>query len=159
MTIGQTISFREAKPQEDYLIAEHFYYMWRDNDVSTDLIHSDWLHITVEFINRARQELLYKAFVAELDSQVIGSAGCQLFAGLYPNILADQYRKYGYIWGVYVDSAHRGQGIAKKLTSMTVEYLKTIGCTRAILHASPSGKPVYSRLGFSDTNEMRLDLL
>jgi len=155
----QDIKIREANKQEDSLIARHFYQLWRDNDVPTQYIQYNWLEITLQFIERARQELCYKAFVAEIDGEVVGSAGCQLFAGLYPQALAEEYRKYGYIWGVYVEPPFRGQGIAKKLTGMTVDYLKSLGCTQAILHASPSGKPVYSSLGFSQSNEMRLDLI
>ncbi|MFB2975438.1 GNAT family N-acetyltransferase [Microseira sp. BLCC-F43] len=155
----QDIKIREANKQEDSLIARHFYQLWRDNDVPNQSIQYNWLEITLQFIERARQELCYKAFVAEIDGEVVGSAGCQLFAGLYPQALAEEYRKYGYIWGVYVEPPFRGQGIAKKLTGMTVDYLKSLGCTQAILHASPLGKPVYSSLGFSQSNEMRLDLI
>ncbi|WP_315788840.1 GNAT family N-acetyltransferase [Fischerella sp. JS2] len=153
-----TVHFREAIPQEDSLIAQHFYQMWLDNNVVPESIHSNWLENTLEFIKRARQELHYKAFVAEIDGKVVGSASCQLFAGLYPVFFTEDYRKFGYIWGVYVDSPYRNQGIAKQLTNMAIDYLKAIACTRVILHASPSGKPVYDRLGFVPSNEMRLDI-
>ncbi|MDJ0619283.1 MAG: GNAT family N-acetyltransferase [Calothrix sp. MO_192.B10] len=159
MPVPKNINYRQARVEEDSLIAEHFYYMWQDNQVAPENIISEWLNVTVEFINRARQELSYQAFVAELSGKVIASAGCQLFAGLYPHILTNNYRKYGYIWGVYVEPPHRNQGIAKQLMGMSINHLKAIGCTRTILHASPSGKPVYSSLGFSSTNEMRLDLI
>jgi len=158
MQIPGNIRIRESSSLDDSLIAEHFYQMWRDNDVSTQSIRSNWLDITLQFIDRARRELGYQAFVAEVDGNAIGSVSCQLFSGLYPNILEEQYRKYGYIWGVYVEPSHRHQGIAKKLTLQACDYLKSIGCTRAILHASPSGKPVYDRLSFNPSNEMRLDL-
>lgn len=150
---------REAALNEEALIAEHFYRMWRDNNVAANDIRSDWLDITAQFIDRASRELFYKCFVAEASGVVCGSVGCQLFDGLYPNILKDQLRKYGYIWGVYVEPSFRGQGIAKQLTIKAVDYLKAIGCTRVLLHASPSGKPVYTNLGFSETNEMKLDIL
>ncbi|MBW4576895.1 MAG: GNAT family N-acetyltransferase [Aphanothece sp. CMT-3BRIN-NPC111] len=153
------IQVREAFPHEDSLIAEHFYQMWLDNEVPANSIKADWLKITLKFIKQARQELAYKAFVALVEEQVVGSASCQIFTGLYPHILQETYRKYGYIWGVYVEPPYRGQGIAKKLTGMAVAHLKSLGCTRAMLHASPSGKPVYSSLGFSQTNEMWLDLI
>jgi len=154
----ENVNFRETTPQEDSLIAQHFYHMWRDNNVPTESIRSDWLELTLGFINQARQELYYKAFVAEVGNLVVGSASCQLFSGLYPNILVKEYRKYGYIWNVYVELPYRNQGLAKKLTLLACDYLKLLGCTRAILHASPLGKPVYDRLGFQQSNEMRLDL-
>lgn len=47
----------------------------------------------------------------------------------------------------------------KKLTGMALDHLKLLNCTRVILHASPLGKPVYSSLGFWESNEMRLDLI
>ena len=159
MLTPRHITIREATPQEDSLIAKHFYQMWRDNDVPDDAINSDWLDITLKFIAQARQDLFYKAFVAEADSEVVGSASCQLFAGLYPNVLKQHYRKYGYIWGVYIEASYRKQGIAKQLTNMAIAHLQAIGCTRVVLNASPSGKPVYARLGFSNSNAMQLDLI
>lgn len=158
MMMEQNIKIREAGIQEDSLIAKYFYQLWIDNNVPTNSIKSDWFDVTMQFISQARQDLYYKAFVAEIDNTVIGSVSCQLFAGLYPITLEDCYRKYGYIWNVYVEAPHRGQGIGKQLTSKAVDYLKSIKCTRVILHASPFGKPVYDSLGFSDSNEMRIDL-
>ncbi|MFH7030696.1 MAG: GNAT family N-acetyltransferase [Heteroscytonema crispum UTEX LB 1556] len=159
MLTPEQIIIREATLQEDLLIAEHFYQMWLDNDVPEDAIESNWREIILQFIEKARRDLFYKGFVAEVDSAVVGSASCQLFAGLYPNALKPHYRKSGYIWGVYVEPSYRRQGIAKKLTNKAIQYLKTIDCTRVILNASPSGKPVYSSLGFIESNAMQLSLV
>ena len=60
---------------------------------------SNRLNLSLQFIEQARRDLFYTAFVAEVDAHVVGSASCQLFAGLYPNILTADYRQYGYIWG------------------------------------------------------------
>ncbi|HEY9692070.1 MAG TPA: GNAT family N-acetyltransferase [Oculatellaceae cyanobacterium] len=155
----QNIYIREALPQEDSIIAKHFYQMWLDNNVLAESIESNWQQITLDFITQARQNLCYKSFVVEVDKQVIGSTSCQIFAGLYPNILKAEYRKYGYIWGVYVEPNYRKNGIGKSLAKSAVDYLKSLGCTRAILNASPSGKTVYSSLSFSISNEMQLDLI
>jgi ribosomal protein S18 acetylase RimI-like enzyme len=155
----EQITIREATLQEDLLIAEHFYQMWLDNDVPEDAIESNWREIILQFIEQARHDLFYQGFVAEVDNVVVGSVGCQLFAGLYPNVFKPHYRKSGYIWGVYVEPSYRRQGIAKKLTNKAIEYLKSIDCTRVVLNASPSGKPVYSSLGFSESNAMELSLV
>ncbi|MEC4815807.1 MAG: GNAT family N-acetyltransferase [Scytonema sp. PMC 1069.18] len=151
-------TIREATAQEDGLIARHFYQMWLDIGLCDDALNPDWLNITLKFIEQARRDLSYQGFVAEVEGVIVGSASCQLYAGLYPNVLQPQYRKYGYIWGVYVEPSYRRQGIAKQLTRMTVNYLKAIGCTRVVLNASPSGQPVYESLGFSSSNAMQLDL-
>ncbi|NMF67309.1 GNAT family N-acetyltransferase [Brasilonema octagenarum UFV-E1] len=155
------IAIREATQQEDSLIAKHFYHMSKDIGVADDAINPDWLDIIVQFIEQARQDLFYKAFVAEVEGVIVGSTSCQLYTvrGLYPNILKQQFRKTGYIWGVYVEPAYRRQGIAKQLISTTVNYLKEIGCTRVRLDASTMGQPVYESLGFSSGNAMQLDLI
>ncbi len=150
---------REGHPEEDGLVAQHFYRMWRDNDVAADCISADWESRVLAFLGNARRELGYRAFVAESDDgRVVGSAGCQRFAGLYPDVLEPTYRRYGYLWGVYVEPDHRRQGVAHRLTHAATDYLTSIGCTRVLLHASPLGRSVYADLGFQPSNEMRRDL-
>lgn len=158
MLTQQCFQVRAATPAEDPQIAHHFYQMWLDNQIPEESIAIDWLEITLQFIRQARQTLGYQAFVAEVAGQVVGSAGGQRFAGLYPMVIATSERCDGYIWGVYVEPAHRGQGIATQLMHQAIAHLQAIGCTHAVLNASPSGKPIYSRLGFLDSNSMRLDL-
>lgn len=159
MLVNNNLVLRKATNQEDFVIAQHFYQLWLDNEVSPDSIRDDWLEVTLQFIDQARQELSFQAFVAEVEGKIVASVSCQFFAGLYPSPFKPEYRKYGYIWNVYVESAYRCQGIATKLTNESINYLKALGCTRAILHASPHGKSVYEKLGFVANNEMRLELI
>ncbi len=159
MQTAKNIFTREANVEEEILIAEHFYKMWLDIGISEDAIEENWQQIILNFIENARQNLFYQAFVAEVNGIIVGSASCQLYAGLYPNVIKSNYRKFGYIWGVYIEPAHRRKGIGKQLTNTAVDYLKNIGCTRVILNASPAGKPVYTSLGFVESNAMYLDLL
>ena len=150
------VIINQATPEMDQIIAEHFYQLWLDNNVSEDLICDDWLNTTLKFIQHARQELKFQAFIAQVETEIVGSISCQLFAGLYPNIRRD--RNYGYIWNVYVKSDYRCQGIGTKLTHMAIDYLKSVNCNKAVLHASPFGKPIYENIGFISSNEMVLDL-
>lgn len=160
MTTSAGASIRESRPDEDRLLAEHFYRMWRDNDVAAERIRPDWEPRVLAFLASARRDLGYRAFVSELPSgERVGSAGCQLFAGLYPDILQPEQRRYGYVWGVYVEPAHRRRGHARRLTQATTARLAALGCTHALLHASPPGLPVYRELGFEPTNELRLGLV
>jgi ribosomal protein S18 acetylase RimI-like enzyme len=150
---------RDGRPDDDALIAEHFRQMWKDNGIAEAQICGGWAAKVLEFVSSARQALQYRAFVAELGSgHILGSASCQLFAGLYPNVLEVEQRKYGYVWGVYVLPECRRRGIARALTEAALDHLRGIQCTHALLHASPSGRPVYAALGFQASNEMRLDL-
>ena len=154
-----TVDIRVATPTEDTVIAAHFYQMWRDNSVPIGAITPDWQSKIQQYLDEARRSLGYQAFVAQVNDQIVGSVGCQRFAGLYPNILKASYRQDGYIWGVYVEPDFRSQGIATRLTDQALAYLHSIECTHAVLNASPSGRPVYSRLGFADSNVMRRSLM
>jgi ribosomal protein S18 acetylase RimI-like enzyme len=157
--VTNNIQIREATSPDNSLIAQHFSQLWRENGVPEDCVKSNWLDLTEQFIENARKELKFKAFIAEVDRVAAGSISCQLCAGLYPLVLTGNYREYGYIWNVYVEPEYRHQGLATKLTQQACNYLKSIGCTQAILHASPYGKSVYVKLGFVESNEMRLDLI
>jgi GNAT superfamily N-acetyltransferase len=68
------------------------------------------------------------------------------------------FRKYGYIWHVFVVAAARRQGVATRLVERAVDHLRSIGCTKAVLHSSDAGEAVYRQLGFQIAKEMRLDL-
>jgi ribosomal protein S18 acetylase RimI-like enzyme len=152
------IEIRKARSEEDGLIADHFYQMWLDNEVVPDSFALDWRDQVLQFIDGARRSLDYQAFVAVVEHQVIGSVGCQRFAGLYPIVFDPSYRRDGYIWGVYVEPAYRHQGIGKQLTEQAILYLRSIQCTHAVLNASSFGKALYEQLGFTTSNLMRLAL-
>ena len=143
---------------QDLIIARHFYQLWLDNEIEPSSIRDDWQKMTLQFIAKARQELFFQAFIGKIDGETVGSVSCQIFAGLYPFPFKPSIRKYGYIWNVYVESAYRSQGIGSKLTNKAIDYLRSLECTHAILHASPYGKPVYEKLGFVAKNEMILEL-
>jgi GNAT superfamily N-acetyltransferase len=151
-------SYRKAIASDDESIAEHFYNIWLDNGLTPENLLPNAKIEVLSFIQNAREQHSYQAFVAEVDQTIVGSAGSQLFGGLYPMLFQPSYRKIGYIWGVYVEPDYRHQGIGRSLTQMNLDYLQTIGCTRAILHASPLGRPVYEQLGFQPNNEMLIEL-
>jgi GNAT superfamily N-acetyltransferase len=152
------VTLRPALPADDALLARHFHDMWRDNDVPDEVIVPDWEARVAAFLADARARLDYHGVIAESAGAVVGSAGGQLFAGLYPDVLAPAHRKYGYVWGVYVEEGWRCRGIARRLTEAVLAHLKEIGCTRVFLHSSPHGRTVYDKLGFEPTNEMGLAL-
>ncbi|WP_008313135.1 GNAT family N-acetyltransferase [Leptolyngbya sp. PCC 6406] len=149
--------FRVAAPQDDPVIAQHFYRMWRDLGMADGMIQPHWQAICLDFIDHARGHLQYQAFVAEVAGAIIGSAGGQRFDGLYPWIIAYSDRQYGYLWGVYVEPDYRHRGIATRLTQLVVEHLQGIGCTKVVLNAAPKARPLYQRLGFGDSNLMELN--
>ncbi|MBC7881693.1 MAG: GNAT family N-acetyltransferase [Anaerolineae bacterium] len=56
---------------------------------------------------------------------------------------------------VYTEPEWRGQGIARALMSTLMDWAVVQGCERVVLHASETGRALYTSLGFTATNEMR----
>lgn len=158
MNKNNNLIITPASTSEDSIVAQHFYQLWIDNNVEPNFIKDNWLELTLNFIAKARQELSFQSFIGRIDKEIVGSVSCQLFAGLYPLPFKQTFRQYGYIWNVFVNSAYRRQKIGTKLTQTAIDYLRSIDCSHAILHASPHGKPIYENLGFVPKNEMILEL-
>ncbi|HHP7245394.1 MAG TPA: hypothetical protein ACFE0H_11970 [Elainellaceae cyanobacterium] len=53
----QSVRVRPAIHDDDRLIAQHFYRMWRDLDVPADCIEDDWCDRTLRYICEARQTI------------------------------------------------------------------------------------------------------
>jgi GNAT superfamily N-acetyltransferase len=138
------------------VFAAHVRAMWQDIGASPDQIKPNWLEEVLRFLECASETGGFRGYVAVCDGQIVGSAGGQLFAGLSPALLEPDYRQMGYVWGVYVRPEQRGRGIASALTQALTEYLFSVGCSQVRLHASSAGQPVYEKLGFEPSTEMRL---
>lgn len=153
---GWTI--RECRRDEWTQFAGHVRAMWEEIGAEPRQFKSNWQAEVLGFMDRAAETGQFRGYVALRGGQIVGSAGGQLFAGLSPGLLTEDFRQMGYIWGVYVCPEARGQGIAQALTQTLVEYLHSVGCSEVRLHASPAGRPIYEKLGFLPSSEMRISL-
>ncbi len=151
-------TIREGRDDEVDGLAEAFRSMWLDNEVPPEAIESDYRDRVRRFVADGRERAQLRFFVAESEGRIVGTVCAQLFDGLYPAILTEATRRYGYVWGVYVAPARRRTGLGKRLTERAVEALRELSCTHVLLHAAPPGRGIYERLGFESTNEMRLTL-
>ncbi|KXS21022.1 hypothetical protein M427DRAFT_51962 [Gonapodya prolifera JEL478] len=122
----------------------------------------DWLERTLRFLEDGRRNLNLAGFVAEVEDgtkhTIVASAVCQVFAGPYPTIIDPVDRRDGYVWGVYVHPDYRRRGHAGRLVELCAGHLKDVGCTQALLNAAPMGKALYAKMGFEESNAMKLDL-
>jgi GNAT superfamily N-acetyltransferase len=62
------------------------------------------------------------------------------------------------ILSMWTDPAHRRRGLATCVLEAMLDWCRRRGIRRVTLHASAQGRPIYERLGFTQTNEMRLEL-
>jgi GNAT superfamily N-acetyltransferase len=67
--------------------------------------------------------------------------------------------KLGLLINVFTEPEWRRRGVAMLLMQRAIDWSREQRLDRLILHASPSGRPLYEKMGFVSTNEMRLETL
>jgi len=91
---------------------------------------------------------------AAAPSEIVAGSG--LLVHDWPPGIRDCGAARGYILNVYTDPEHRGHGLATLLTRAAINEVRRRGIRVVTLHASDEGERIYKRLGFEETNEMRL---
>jgi GNAT superfamily N-acetyltransferase len=64
--------------------------------------------------------------------------------------------RHALVVNVFTEPAWRRRGIAELLMRRLLAWAREERLDRVVLHASAEGRPLYERLGFVPTNEMRL---
>jgi GNAT superfamily N-acetyltransferase len=96
-------------------------------------------------------------FIAEdARGHALGS-GCVWFQPDHPRPGHPQPR-VPYVMSMFTEPRARGRGVATAVVRAIVALARERGYRRVVLHAAPMGRPVYARLGFEATAEMRLNL-
>ena len=91
---------------------------------------------------------------ADAPSEIVAGSGLLLHE--WPPGIRDLGTTRAYVLNVYTEPPHRGHGLATQLTRAAVDEARNRGIRVVTLHASDEGAPIYRRLGFEETNEMRL---
>lgn len=150
----ETLVLREAHVRELPAIAEHWLAMFEEVGKHREAeFVPGWRDRFVAYFTReiTAREAAY--FVAVDGERIIATAGALLTTG-YPAEIHGI--RNGYIFGVHVDPAYRGRGIATILTQRAAAFLEERNPWAIRLHASPFGRPIYEKMGFTPTNEMQL---
>ena len=61
--------------------------------------------------------------------------------------------KRAHLMNVYTAPDYRGQGMARRMVEMLIEEARRRGVTEISLDATASGRPLYRKLGFQDSEE------
>lgn len=64
--------------------------------------------------------------------------------------------RYAYLSSMYVTREERGHGLGRHLLTAALDHARASGVTSVSLHATEAGRPLYAKVGFSETGEMRL---
>jgi GNAT superfamily N-acetyltransferase len=149
-------TLRRATEADAALITAHRHCMFTDNAFANE----ERLNaMDANFLPWVRERLAdgrYLGLLLEEDGAVLASAGI-FFADFPPHFL-DVNAGRPYLTNFYSAPAARGRGHAKQLLAACVDECRSRGIEAIVLHASPFGRPIYEKYGFTQTNEMMLKL-
>ena len=155
-----TYSIRAATPVDAAIIAGHRVAMFRDmGEVPTEELSAELLASSTAALTAWLRDRSYVGWLAIDDGNaVIAGAGVHIKPQL-PRISHDVSRvvtsPIPLAVNVYTQPEWRGQGVARALMKVLMEWAAGQGADRLVLHASDAGRPLYLSMGFEATNEMR----
>jgi len=111
----------------------------------------------LQWLRRKMQEGEYLAWLAvRADGSV--AAGLGLWLMDWPPHMVGPGSRRGNILNVYTSPDSRRQGLARRLMEVALEWCRVNHIRAVILHSSKEGRPLYEKLGFQPTNEMRITI-
>lgn len=142
-------------------------------DVATIVSHRRAMFEEMGYANRAALDLMdsnFKTWVAEKiasadyrhwfatneSGAIVAGAGVWIMEWAPHPI--DSSGRRGNIMNVYTHRDHRKRGLAKRLNALILAWCRDKSIQTVVLNASEAGRPIYESLGFSATNEMRIQL-
>jgi GNAT superfamily N-acetyltransferase len=154
-------SLRVATPADAVLIARHRAAMWRDMGRLQADQFDPMVEATAPRLARLMTEGRYHGWLlahADRPALVVAGAGVVLREQLPFPIdggRAIRFGEQGLVINVYTEPAYRRRGLAERVMRALLAWCETRGLSSVVLHASDGGRPLYERLGFVGTNEMR----
>jgi GNAT superfamily N-acetyltransferase len=155
-----TYTIRPATPADAAIIAAHRVGMFRDmGEIPTEALATQLLAESTTALSTWLHDGSYVGWLAVADGgAVIAGAGVHIKPQL-PRISYDGARvvttPLPLAVNVYTEPEWRGQGIARALMKIMMDWAAEQGTDRLVLHASDAGRPLYLSLGFDPTNELR----
>jgi len=98
----------------------------------------------------------FTGFIVDIGGEPVAS-GCLWLMNVQPRPNWEGTTA-AYLLSMFTEPAHRGQGHGARIVREAIRYAKARGIHVMLLHASAFGEPIYKRLGFERTTEMRLFL-
>ena len=109
----------------------------RDAEPAADLLRLEGFGERHDFFVWALDRPTISVFVAEDEAGIIGTG------------VASAHGNAGWVGVIFVAQARRGAGLGRRITRTVIDELEARGCRTQILIASPLGRPIYEREGFT----------
>lgn len=108
------------------------------------------------YFARAFEEGAYHHWFVDRRGLAVAGAGVSVLP-FYPGP-RDPRPQRAWMLNVYTEPEFRRQGLASRVVEAAIDWCRRNGIGSVYLHASEFGRPLYERLGFVSSNEMRLAL-
>lgn len=148
-------TIRVAAPAEREAVRAYVHAMYVEMGTPHDQFFDDWEARYDRRVQELERDAALRIIVAERDGEPVGTISVHVHESSSARVVR---RRVAYLWGLYVAPEARGAGVARALVQASLDHARTLRCTRALLHASKMGRPLYDRLGFRPSTEMLLDL-
>lgn len=151
---------RQATPDDADIIARQRAMMFSEmHQLSPDGV-AELVEKTGRYLREVMPRGEYVGWLASPAGEpgsVIAGAGAQVRNTLpHPRTPPDApHGRQAIVLNVYTEPAWRGRGAAELLMRRVISWAGEAGMHTLVLHASDAGRPLYERLGFEATNEMR----
>jgi len=151
-------TLRRATVADASLITQHRHIMFVDNNFADE---GRFAKMDAAFEPWVRQHLADGTYVGlfledEATHQVLAGAGI-FFMEFPPHWMHLEPRR-AYLLNFYTAPEARGHGYAKLLLKASVDLCRDQNVEVVSLHASPFGRPIYEKFGFTASTEMLLRL-
>jgi ribosomal protein S18 acetylase RimI-like enzyme len=103
-----------------------------------------------EFFLSKMKSNKFIAWLAESSYEIIATSGLSFLQK--PPHFINMTGKFAYIMNMYTNPKWRRKGIGAALLEKLFEEIKKKGIQSVVLHATPSGKPLYEKYGFREND-------
>ena len=154
---------RRATAADAGVLARHRAEMFRDMGQLPAGLSDTLIDAARAYFTQAIADGRYVGWVAELDDrsgEIVAGTGLQLRELLpRPDVARERLGRgpQALVLNVYTERAWRRRGVADALMRELLRWCRGNGIESVVLHASGEGRPLYEKLGFTPTNEMRYD--
>lgn len=154
---ARVTTMRRATTEDIPLLVRHRRLMFESMGQTDEERNDEMDRAVASYLVKALPSGDYLAWLARTpDGEAVASGGLKVI-GL-PGSPLNPSGRYSYLMSVYVEPAHRRQGIARQLIEEMIAWSRAEEIGEVRLHASDMGRPLYERMGFRAKDELRLYL-
>jgi GNAT superfamily N-acetyltransferase len=155
---SETIRIRRASLKDLGVLVEQRRKMFEDIRHRSPMMHEKADRTYRKWVTDMSRRKRFQGFLAMNSNGEPIAGGCVWIRDAQPHPGADQRLKVPYLLSMYTEPGYRGKGIATLIVKKAMLWSRRRGYKLMTLHASRMGRPVYSKLGWERTWEMRVNL-